>query len=105
MPNAPSSPSLPSIMFFRHTGIIMKALEELCLTSDPLPLLSLSGSCCPQAAGDQAPVLELRVMSAGTDPITQLQGADVVVMDPPRKGIEPELMEALMVSGLSHQLL
>ena len=54
-----------------------------------------------QTLGVSAPVLELKVMSAGTDPITQLQGADVVIMDPPRKGIEPELMEALLVSGLA----
>jgi len=47
-------------------------------------------------SGGQLPVLELKVMSAGCDPLTTLKGADVVVMDPPRKGVEPELMQALL---------
>jgi tRNA/tmRNA/rRNA uracil-C5-methylase (TrmA/RlmC/RlmD family) len=46
------------------------------------------------------PELELLVMPAQSSPLTSLSGADVVVMDPPRKGVEPELMEALQVGHL-----
>ena len=36
-------------------------------------------------------------MAAESDPASRLKGAEVVIMDPPRKGIEPELMRALQV--------
>eukprot|EP00873_Tetraselmis_striata_P000065 jgi/Tetstr1/420329/TSEL_011450.t1 len=51
-----------------------------------------------QARGEAPPSLELRVMPAQSKPLESLAGADVVIMDPPRKGVEPELMSALQAT-------
>jgi tRNA/tmRNA/rRNA uracil-C5-methylase (TrmA/RlmC/RlmD family) len=37
--------------------------------------------------------VEYFVAAAGSDPEKFLQGADVAILDPPRKGIEPELLD------------
>ncbi len=41
------------------------------------------------------PQLEYHVAAAGSDPGRWLAGAEVVVLDPPRKGLEPELLRFL----------
>ncbi|KAJ9505418.1 hypothetical protein QJQ45_027484 [Haematococcus lacustris] len=46
-------------------------------------------------AGATGPQLTYTVAAAGSDPYAFLAGADVVVVDPPRKGLEVELVEAL----------
>lgn len=52
---------------------------------------------CPADASRMAPppALEYNVAAAGSDPARWCQGADVVVLDPPRKGLEPELLHWL----------
>lgn len=41
------------------------------------------------------PALEYHVAAAGSDPARWCQGADVVIVDPPRKGLEPALLRWL----------
>lgn len=52
---------------------------------------------CPADASRMAPppALEYHVAAAGSDPARWCQGAEVVVLDPPRKGLEPELLHWL----------
>ncbi|KAJ9510472.1 hypothetical protein QJQ45_015944 [Haematococcus lacustris] len=62
---------------------------------------SLARSTDAVQAGTEAeavapgPQLTYTVAAAGSDPYAFLAGADVVVVDPPRKGLEVELVEAL----------
>ena len=42
------------------------------------------------------PSLSYCVAAAGSDPVGFLAAADVVIVDPPRKGLEPELLQALL---------
>lgn len=55
------------------------------------------GDECPADASRMAPppALEYHVAAAGSDPARWCQGAEVVVLDPPRKGLEPELLHWL----------
>ena len=64
----------------------------------PLGGSGASGSDeCPADASRMAPppALEYNIAAAGSDPARWCQGADVVVLDPPRKGLEPELLHWL----------
>ena len=48
------------------------------------------------AAAASLPSLSYCVAAAGSDPEGFLASADVVIVDPPRKGLEPELLQALL---------
>ncbi|GFH15670.1 uncharacterized protein HaLaN_11939 [Haematococcus lacustris] len=54
-----------------------------------------AGAGTEAEAGASGPQLTYTVAAAGSDPYAFLAGADVVVVDPPRKGLEVELVEAL----------
>eukprot|EP00884_Botryococcus_braunii_P006112 jgi/Botrbrau1/15501/Bobra.43_2s0118.1 len=43
--------------------------------------------------------MEYHVASAGSSPFTFLDGVEVVILDPPRKGLEPELLHALCLQN------
>ena len=43
-----------------------------------------------------SPQLEYITSAAGSSPSSFLSGSDVVIVDPPRKGLEPQLLQALM---------
>ena len=45
--------------------------------------------------GSGPPRLEYVVAAAGSDPGRWLEGAEVAIVDPPRKGLEPALLDAL----------
>lgn len=47
------------------------------------------------ATRDQLPQLEFHVAAAGSDPGRWLDGAEIVIVDPPRKGLEPLLIQYL----------
>ena len=52
-----------------------------------------SSSC--SSGSSSLPNLEYHVAAAGSDPGRWLEGAEVVVVDPPRKGLEPALLRFL----------
>ena len=54
-----------------------------------------SSSSTTTTSAEQPPGLEYHVAAAGSDPARWCAGAQVLVCDPPRKGLEPELLDWL----------
>ena len=64
-------------------------------TPTAAPALALPPSAAPPPAGSP-PSIQYLVAAAGSAPRAFLEGPDVVVVDPPRKGLEEGLLKALL---------
>ena len=54
------------------------------------------GASAPTVPSTSPPSIQYVVAAAGADPLTHLEGAEVVIVDPPRKGLEGGLLSALI---------
>jgi len=102
----PSAPSFPPSKHTLSTGESPLNCDEVYQEGKRSRFERPSAASATQAgkSGDQVcgprccPVperVEYVVAAAGSQPDTFLQGADVVIVDPPRKGLELSLLEAL----------
>lgn len=98
--------STPLAVVLTHT-IIATLCSHRCIEINPAaeaPFLSSRsrvmanlGGTKPLLGGTKSlPSIQYQVASAGSDPTAFISGADVVIVDPPRKGLERDLLRALM---------